>query len=118
MGQITREDFCKKYVPMAKAGKSALEIGKELGVDKLEGKDTDEKVSQFVSQRASNYRKELRMFAEKAAKSQNLDEQATQAFIESAVAKLPKLQTRTRTGEDFGKFLDDLLTECDVDPSE
>jgi len=99
---------------MAKAGKSALEIGLALGVDKLEGKDTDSKVSKFVSQKASNYRKELRTIALKSAVAQGLDEKATEALVESTVAKLPKLQTRTRVTEDFGSFLDSLLADCDA----
>ena len=116
--RITRETFCRTYLPMAKDGKSALEIGKALGVDKLEGKDTDEKVSQFVSQKANNYRKELRNRAAIVAVEQKLDEKATAKLVDSAAAKLPKLQTRTRTTEDFGAFLDSLLAECDAPPAE
>ena len=112
--RIDRATFCRTYVPMALAGESALAIGKALGVHELEGKDTDEKVSQFVSQKASNYRKELRAAALKAAEKAGLDETATKELVESAAAKLPKLQVRTRTTEDFGAFLDDLLAECDA----
>lgn len=111
--RIDRVTFCRAYLPMAIAGKSALAIALELGVDK----PTDEEKSQFVSQKASNYRKELRAAAKVAAKKAGLDEKATSELVEAAAAKLPKLTTRTRTTEDFGSFLDDLLAECDA-PSE
>lgn len=117
--RIDRNAFCKVYVPMARAKKSALEIGKALGVDKMEGKDTDAKVSQFVSQKASNYRKELKASAEAAAKKQELDAEATKALVEATTAKLPKLSVRNRTsGEDLASFLDSLLEECDAPPAE
>jgi len=108
--RIDRATFCRAYVPMAKAGKSALEIANALGVDK----PTDEEKSQFVSQKASNYRKELRAAALKSAEKEGLDKDATAKLVEAAAAKLPKLQTRTRTTEDFGAFLDELLAECDA----
>ena len=112
--RIDRATFCRAYVPMAKAGKSALEIANALGVDK----PSDEEKSQFVSQKASNYRKELRAAALKSAQAQGLDEEKTKALVEASAAKLPKLQVRTRTVEDFGAFLDELLAECDADPTE
>jgi len=112
--RIDRATFCRAYVPMAKAGKSALEIANALEVDK----PTDEEKSQFVSQKASNYRKELRAAAAKAAKAQGLDAEATKKLVDESAAKLPKLTTRTRTTEDFGAFLDGLLAECDADPAE
>jgi hypothetical protein len=108
--RIDRATFCRAYVPMAKAGKSALEIANALGVDKA----TDEEKSQFVSQKASNYRKELRAAALKSAAKAGLDKDATAKLVEESVAKLPKLSVRTRTTEDFGSFLDDLLAECDA----
>ena len=109
--RIDRATFCRAYVPMAKAGKSALEIAVALGVDK----PSDEEKSQFVSQKASNYRKELRAAALKAAEKQGLDEAATKELVESAAAKLPKLSVRTRTVENFSAFLDELLAECDAE---
>ena len=109
MTRIDRVTFCKTYVPMAKAGKSALEIGRALGIEK----DTDEAISQFVSQKASNYRKELREAAVVAAQKQGLTGDEADAFVQAAVDKLPKLKTRTRQTEDFVSFLDELLAECD-----
>jgi len=107
--RIDRRRFCEIYVPMALAGSTALAIANELGVDK----PTDEEKSQFVSQKASIYRKELRVAAEKAAVKQGLDENATQELVKSAMAKLPRLKSRTRETEDFASFLDDLLERCD-----
>jgi hypothetical protein len=99
---------------MARAGKTALEIANELGVDK----PTDEEKSQFVSQKASNYRKELRTDALAKAKEAELDEEATKALVEATTAKLPRLSKRTRTTDSFVDFLDELLAECDADPAE
>jgi len=111
--RIDRRRFCEVYVPMALAGSTALAIANELGVDK----PSDAEKSQFVSQKASIYRKELRVAAEKAAVKQGLDENATQELVKSAMAKLPRLKSRTRETEDFTSFLDDLLDRCD-NPSE
>ena len=116
--RIDRATFCRTYVPMAKAKKSALEIGKALGVDKLEGKDTDDKVSKFVSQKASNYRKELRAAAQVKAEAEGLDADATKVLVDEYAAKLPTLATRTRKTEDLASFLDDLIAEADADPAE
>jgi hypothetical protein len=99
---------------MALAGESALAIAEKLEVDK----PTDEEKSQFVSQKASNYRKELRAAAQKAAEKAGLDADATKKLVDEAAAKLPKLKTRTRATEDFGAFLDELIAECDADPAE
>lgn len=109
--RIDRATFCRTYVPMALAGESALAIANKLGVDK----PTDEEKSQFVSQKASNYRKELRAAALRSAQKEGLDEDATAKLVEEAAAKLPKLQVRTRTTEDFGTFLDELIAECDAE---
>jgi len=121
--RIDKATFCRTYIPMARNGKTALEIGKALGVDKLEGKDTDAAISQFVCQKASNYRKELKVEATVAAKVE-VDNQKPKLtkkqaaefvaeFVAEAVAKLPKLTTRTRSIADFGAFLDEILAECD-----
>lgn len=107
--RIDRATFCRAYVKMAKAGKSALEIANALGVDK----PTDEEKSQFVSQKASNYRKELRSAALASAAKSGLDKAATDKLVAESAAKLPKLSVRTRTTENFGSFLDELLAECD-----
>ena len=111
--RITRQDFCRVYVPMALAGATALAIANELGVDK----PTDEEKSQFVSQKASNYRKELRAAAAAAAAEEGLDEEATKALVDKAAAKLPKLKSRTRETEDFAAFLDELIASCDGEDS-
>lgn len=112
--RISRSDFCKVYVPMALAGATALAIANELKVDK----PTDEEKSQFVSQKASNYRKELRAAAQKAAEKAGLDADATKALVDEAAAKLPKLKSRTRETEDFASFLDSLIAECDTPADE
>lgn len=108
--RITRQRFCEVYVPMALAGATALAIANELGVDK----PTDEEKSQFVSQKASNYRKELRATAQKVASKAGLDADATKKLVDEAGNKLPRLKSRTRETEDFASFLDDLLAKCDA----
>lgn len=107
--RITRETFCPTYLHMAKEGKSAVEIGNALGVDKLEGKDTPAKVAQFVCQKASNYRKELREQARAKAQEAGLNKKDTEKMVTEAAALLPKLQTRTRQAKDFAAYLTELV---------
>jgi len=111
--RLDRGTFIRTYVKMAKEGKSALAIAEALGVNK----PTDTEKAQFVSQKASNYRKQLRSEAVAMAEKQGLDETATKELVESTVAKLPKLKTRTREASNLSSFLDDLLGEIDA-PSE
>ena len=109
---ITREDFCKVYVPAANSGKSALEIARELG---LEG--DDKKASQYVTVRASQMRAELKQEAEKMASQKELDESETAELVHKLVSLVPKLKRRT-TGErkstkEFVDMLENLVAECD-----
>lgn len=108
--RLDRGQFIRTYVTMAREGKSALEIATALGVDK----PTDAEKAQFVSQKASNYRKQLRTEAMAKASEAGLDEKATKELVDATVAKLPKLQTRTRVASNLSSFLDDLLAECDA----
>lgn len=112
--RIDRQRFCEVYVPMALKGATALAIANELGVDK----ETDAEKSQFISQKASNYRKELKVAAEKVAIQQGLGEDETKKLVEAAMAKLPRLKSRTRATTDFSAFLDDLLAQCDAPQEE
>lgn len=108
--RLDRGTFIRTYVKMAKEGKSALAIAEALGVNK----PTDTEKAQFVSQKASNYRKQLRSEAVVMAEKQGLDENATKELVESTAAKLPKLSTRTRTASNLSSFLTDLLDELDA----
>ena len=113
MSRITREQFCPVYRDGALAGKSALEIGRELGIEK----DTDEEVSQFVSQKASNYRKELKAQARAKAVEEGLSDEEVKAAVEAAGNMLPKLQTRTRESSDLLQWMSDLIAEADAEPN-
>ena len=84
---VSSVNFVKTFAPMAQAGKSALEIGRALG---LEG-DAN-KVKQYVSVKASQLRKQLQEMGYQEAKKQGLDQDATQQLVESLVAKLPRLR--------------------------
>ena len=112
--RLDRGTFIRTYVSMAREGKSALAIAVALGVDK----PTDAEKAQFVSQKASNYRKQLRSEAVAMAEKQGLDETATKELVESTVAKLPKLKTRTREASNLSSFLTDLLDELDAPADE
>jgi len=112
--RLDRGTFIRTYVSMARDGKSALQIAEALGVDK----PTDAEKAQFVSQKASNYRKQLRSEAVAMAEKQGLDETATKELVESTVAKLPKLKTRTREASNLSSFLTDLLGELDAPTDE
>ncbi len=114
--QIDRDSFLAVYVPMALAGATALAIAVELGVEQeADEKNTaEEKMAQFVSQKASNYRTELRNAALAAAKEAGLGEEETQALVDEYAAKLPKLKHRARAASNLVSFLDELLAKCDA----
>ena len=101
--------FYEVYYPMAKEGKSAYDIGVALGVqgDKKE-------IAQFVSIKASNMRKALQTKAEAKAKAAELDDAATKALVDAAVAKMPKLQGRGRVGNDLEAMMDELLAKLEA----
>ena len=84
-------EFAKVYIPMAKEGKSALDIANALNV----GGD-DKSAAQYVTIKAHNIRKKLEKEARAVAVKENLDEDATEALVVSTTAKMPKLQTRGR----------------------
>ncbi len=110
MARINRRVFCETFIPMAKAGKSALEIGQALGIE-----GEDKKVSQAVSVRAANYRKELKTEAKRVADEQGLSKEKTEALMASCAAKMPKLTKRSRDKLDsFADFLDGLLEDADT----
>lgn len=103
------ESFVKVYVPMAKAGKSALEIARELG---LAG--TDKQIVAYVTVKASNVRAELKRRAELAAKEAGLSPEKTGELVKATVAKMPKLSTRgKRSTKDIVSVLDSILSRCD-----
>ena len=110
---ISRDEFLSVYVPKARSGKSALEIADALGIE-----ETDEKRrKQFVSQKVSNYRRELQAAALEVATSQGLDEEATTKLVEEYADKLPRLRRgRNRASTELVSFLDDLLAQADAEP--
>jgi len=110
---ISRKQFCEVYVPMARSGKSATEIGRAIG---LEGEDKE--VALKVSQRATVYRKQLKSEAENAAKSQGLNKKETQELVEKTAELMPKLKTRSRESESLSSFLTDLLAKADAPQDE
>jgi len=108
---ITQKDFVGVYVPMAREGKSALEIGEALG---FEG--DPKTISQKVSAKATLLRKRLREEAEAAATEQKLNKKESEAFVEEVVSRLPKLN-RNRTKQSVVNMLDALIEKADT-PSE
>lgn len=118
--RIDRDSFLAAYVPMALAGATALEIATRLGVEQeADEKNTaEEKMAQFVSQKASNYRAELRAMALEVAKERELDEDATEKLVEEYANKLPKLKHRAKAASNLVSFLDDLLAQCDAEETE
>lgn len=101
---VSAVDFVKVFAPMAKAGKSALEIGQALG---FEG--DEDKISAAVSVKASQLRKRLKEAALSAAKAQKLDEKATEALVVSMSAKLPRIHSKGRASE-----VSDLVSAIDA----
>lgn len=105
---ISREDFCRIYIPMALDGKSAADIAEKLGVE-------GENAAQFVTVKASQIRASLKKQAEAVAVERGLSSQETDALVSSTVAKVPTLKTRNRNTEksnaEFLSFLDSVISE-------
>lgn len=109
---VSRKEFCEKYRVLAEQGKSAREIGRELG---FEG--DDKSVALKVSQKATLYRKQFKEFALQQAKEQGLKKAETDALVEETTALIPKLKTRTREADNLASFIAELKEKADA-PSE
>ena len=84
---ISAEDFLRVYVPMAKAGKTAGEIGQALGRD-----------ASYVTVKASQLRATLKAAGQDPA-------------------LIPTLQSRSSQARDLASFIESLTTEDDSDES-
>lgn len=91
---IPAVDFVKVFAPMAKQGKSALEIGQALGMT-----GDKEKIAIAVSVKASQLRKRLAEAAAKTAAEKGLDEKATAELVKTMSDKLPRIRSRGRKAE-------------------
>jgi len=112
---IDNAKFCKVFTSMANEGKTALEIGKALGIEK----DDDKKVSQAVSQQATTCRKLLREGALAKAAKQGLSEDAAKALADKVEATLPRLKKgKNAIAGELGSYIDDLMAACDTPPEE
>lgn len=108
---VSRKMFLATYVPMAKEGKTALEIGKALGIE-----GPDDKVSLYVTVKACQIRTHFKDHAEMLATSQKLEGEAREAFIAGIKGKVPKLQSR-KSGGNFDEligFVDNLMASLDL----
>ena len=110
MTRMSSETFCEKFIPMARDGKSALEIGQALGV---EGEPT--KIAQFVSVRSSQIRTRLRNAATEQAVRNKMNAKETAKLVESVTAKIPKLKGSGRTSQigELSQFIDKLIDKLD-----
>jgi len=115
MAKLSAVEFVKVFAPLAKAGKSAFEIGQALG---LEG--DEDKVSQAVSVKASQLRKRLKESAESAAKAQGMDKEATEALVAAMGAKLPRIRSKGRASEvsDLVSAIDEALAAINAPADE
>ena len=102
--------FVKAFAVMAKQGKSALDIGRFLGL-----KGSDEKVSLMVSAKASMLRKRLKESAVVSAKAKGLNEVDTDALIALMGNKLPRIKSKGRPSEvgELVDAIDSVLAELD-----
>ena len=103
--------FVKKFAVMAKQGKSALDIGRSLGL-----KGSDEKVSLMVSAKASMLRKRLKESALVSAKAKGLNEADTDALVALMGNKLPRIKSKGRPSEvgELVDAIDSVLAELDA----
>ena len=108
---ITAVEFVKVFAPMAKQGKSALEIGQALGMTG----DSD-KIAIAVSVKASQLRKRLADAAVQTATAKGLDEKATAELVKTMSDKLPRIKSRGRKGEvsELVSAIDSVLAALDA----
>jgi CRISPR/Cas system CSM-associated protein Csm2 small subunit len=108
-------EFVSVFTRLAKEGKSALEIGRVLGL-----KGDNQKVSQAVSVKASQLRKRLKESAVSAAKANGLDEAATATLIKTMANKLPRIKSKGRASEvsELVSAIDSVLAELDAPSDE
>lgn len=107
---MAKERFVETYVPMAKEGKTALEIADALKID-----GSAEKRAKYVSIRASQIRQELKNEGKKKAEEDGLSAEEKEKYISQLVDMIPKLKTRKRksTFNSFVSHLENVLTQCD-----
>ena len=90
---LSAVDFVRGYTPLARAGKSALEIGKSLGVP-----GTDKEVASYVSVKSSQLRKKLVEIAVAEATAKGLSAEETAVLVQAMRDKLPKIKGANRPG--------------------
>lgn len=83
--------FVKVFAPMAKEGKSALEIGQALGIE-----GDSAKVAQFVSVKASQLRARLAKAARAKAAKNGLSAEDAEKLAVTAAGLVPKLKSHGR----------------------
>jgi hypothetical protein len=110
--KVSFESFAKVFLPMVKAGKSALEIGKAVGF-----KGTDEKITLATSAKAAQLRGKLKMLALDTAAKQGLGEKETNALVSEMTSKIPRIKGGGKVGE-LVSVIDGILAEIDAPPAE
>ena len=104
---IDSVQFVSVFEPMAKQGKTALEIGHALG---LQG--DAEKVAQYVSVKASQLRAGLKKLALAKAAEGNLSDEDTEQLVTDLVNKLPRLRGAGRPGR-TATVMNDVLAQLE-----
>lgn len=107
-------EFVRIYGPLAKQGKSALEIGQALGMA-----GDAKKVAIAVSVKASQLRKRLMESAQLKAKEQGLSDEDTAALVQAMGDKLPHIRGANRGRKAAGvseivAALDEVLAALDT----
>lgn len=112
VNKVSTLDFCAKYPALARAGKSALEIGQAFGL-----KGTDQQIASFVSIKATNLRKRLTENAEAKAKELGLDEVKTAELVKMSAAKVPGIKSHSRVNKtaEIMSALDAALAALDAE---
>jgi hypothetical protein len=107
---IDAKDFCAVYLPAAREGKSAAEIGELVG---FSGDDKQRAVK--VSVRASQLRKQFVELAKVKAKENKLKKAETDELVEKAKAKIPRLKSPGRASKivEVEAFVDDLWAKLE-----
>jgi len=87
VNNVSSVDFVRAYAPLAREGKSALEIGNALGIQ-----GDAKKVASYVSVKASQIRKQLMELAVLEAQQKQLDPEETEQLVQAMKDKLPRLK--------------------------
>lgn len=104
---IDAVSFLEVYAPLARAGKSALEIGKELGLT-----GDENKIAAYVSVKASSLRKALKQEASIRMKELGLKGEDANKLWAIVSDRVPKMKRGARSSGNGVSFAASAIAEA------